>query len=238
MAGPGTIPHEPDQESAAHAAPASRFDLVIFDCDGVLVDSEAISASTLAENLSAIGLPTSVDYVMEHYLGRSFGTVAADFLRRAGRPLPDDFAEHWYSQLFATFRRELQPVAGVVPLLRRLTIPMCVASSSAPARLALTLEVTGLAEIFGANVFDASMVSRGKPAPDLFLLCAARMGAAPHRTLVVEDSVTGVRAAAAAGMTVWGFVGGAHLRGRDATDMLRTAGASRIFASMAELALD
>jgi HAD superfamily hydrolase (TIGR01509 family) len=215
----------------------SAFDLVIFDCDGVLVDSEAISAATLADNLSALGLATSIDYVMEHYLGRSFVAVAADYRERMGKSLPDDFADRWHRDLFAAFRRDLKPMQGVVPLLEALKTPKCVASSSAPVRLALTLEVTRLAAIFGPHVFDASMVAHGKPAPDLFLFCAARMGAEPARTLVIEDSAMGVTAAARAGMTVWGFIGGAHHNARDAAGMLRRAGASRILASMAELVI-
>jgi HAD superfamily hydrolase (TIGR01509 family) len=221
----------------ASAAPRRDFDLVIFDCDGVLVDSETISAATLMENLSRIGFPVDLDYVNEHYLGRSFEAVAADHARRAGRPLPPDFAGVWQAALFAAFRRELKPIAGVADLLRRLGIPRCVASSSAPARLALSLEVTGLAALCGTHVFDASMVSRGKPAPDLFLHCARCMDAAPARTLVIEDSVTGVAAAAAAGMTAWGFVGGSHYAGRD-TGPLRRAGAARIFASMSDFGLE
>ena len=227
-----------NRDRAAAGGDASEFALVIFDCDGVLVDSEAISTATLADSLTGIGLPTSVDYVMKHYLGRSFGVVEADYRRRAGRPLPEDFADRWYHDLFAAFRRDLKPVEGVVSLLHRIRTPKCVASSSVPARLALSLQVTHLAEIFGPNVFDATMVSRGKPAPDLFLLCARRMGAEPGRTLVIEDSVMGITAAAAAGMTAWGFVGGAHHGAGDQADMLRTAGASRIFTSMTELDLN
>ena len=214
------------------------FDLVIFDCDGVLVDSEIISASTLADNLTRIGFPVDLDYVNEHYLGRSFDVIRADYLRRTGRPLPQEFADAWYADLFAAFRLDLKPIAGVADVLRRLTIPKCVASSSAPARLALSLEVTGLASLCGADVFDASMVSRGKPAPDLFLYCARRMGAVPGRTLVVEDSVTGIAAAVAAGMTAWGFVGGSHYGGGRDTAPLRRAGAARIFASMIEFGLE
>lgn len=219
-------------------APLRDFDLVIFDCDGVLVDSETISATTLAENLTRIGFPVDLDYVNEHYLGRSFAAVEADHARRAGRPLPADFAGLWHDALFAAFRRDLKPIAGVADLLRRLSIPRCVASSSAPTRLALSLELTGLAALCGAHVFDASMVSRGKPAPDLFLYCAERMGAAPARTLVIEDSVTGIAAAAAAGMTAWAFVGGSHYAGRWQTGPLRRAGAARIFASMTDFGLE
>jgi HAD superfamily hydrolase (TIGR01509 family) len=213
------------------------FDLVIFDCDGVLVDSETISCLILADNLTRIGFPVDLDYVNEHYLGRSFDVIRADYLRRAGQPLPQAFADAWYGDLFAAFRRDLKPVAGAADVLRRLTTPKCVASSSAPARLALSLEVTGLTPLCGADIFSASMVSRGKPAPDLFLYCAEQMGAGPGRTLVVEDSVTGIMAAVAAGMTAWGFVGGSHYAGRD-TAPLRRAGAARIFASMTEFGLE
>ena len=214
------------------------FDLVIFDCDGVLVDSETISASTLADNLTRIGFPVDLDYVNEHYLGRSFDVIKTDYMRRAGRPLPQEFAAAWYGDLFAAFRRDLKPIAGVTDVLRRLAILKCVASSSAPARLTLSLEVTGLAALCGADVFDASMVSRGKPAPDLFLYCAKRMGAVPERTLVVEDSITGIAAAVAAGMTAWGFVGGSHYAPGTDTAPLRRAGAARIFASMIEFGLE
>jgi HAD superfamily hydrolase (TIGR01509 family) len=217
---------------------ASGFDLVIFDCDGVLVDSEMISASTLADNLTRIGFPVDLDYVNEHYLGRSFEVIDADHRRRTGRKLPEGFADIWYGELFAAFRRDLRPIAGVADVLRRLAIPKCVASSSAPARLMLSLEVSGLAELCGAHVFDASMVSRGKPAPDLFLYCAQRLGAAPTRTLVVEDSVTGIAAAVAAGMTAWAFVGGSHYgSGRD-INALRRAGAARVFAAMSDFGLE
>jgi HAD superfamily hydrolase (TIGR01509 family) len=214
------------------------FDLVIFDCDGVLVDSESISASTLAGNLTRIGFPVDLDYVSEHYLGRSFDVIVADYARRTCRPLPPEFAAAWYRELFVAFRRDLKPIAGVADVLHRLAIPKCVASSSAPARLALSLEVTGLAPLCGADVFSASMVSHGKPAPDLFLYCAERMGAIPARTLVVEDSITGITAAVAAGMTAWAFVGGSHYAGRWDGAPLRLAGAARIFASMSEFGLE
>jgi HAD superfamily hydrolase (TIGR01509 family) len=229
---------KPETGQSQTVADPRPFDLVIFDCDGVLVDSETISASTLADNLARIGFPVDLNYVNEYYLGRSFAVIKADYVRRTGRPLPREFADAWYADLFAAFRQDLKPIAGIVDVLRRLAIPKCVASSSAPARLALSLEVTGLAPLCGADVFDASMVSRGKPAPDLFLYCARRMGAVPRRTLVVEDSVTGIAAAVAAGMTAWGFVGGSHYAGGRDTASLRRAGAARIFASMIEFGLE
>ena len=214
------------------------FDLVIFDCDGVLVDSESISARTLAEALTAIGVPTDIDYVMAHYLGRSFAVIEADVQARSGRPLSADFAAGWYADLFVAFRRELRPIAGVADLLRRLAVPKCVASSSAPERLKLSLEVTGLAGLFDGHIFNASMVKHGKPAPDLFLFCAERMGATPSRALVIEDSIMGVRAAMAAGMTVWGFTGGAHHGTGEGAAALRAEGAVRVFASMADFGLE
>jgi HAD superfamily hydrolase (TIGR01509 family) len=192
----------------------------------------------LANNLARIGFPVDLDYVNEHYLGRSFGVIEADYIRRTGQPVPRDFADSWYADLFAAFRQYLKPIAGVADVLRRLAVPKCVASSSAPARLALSLKVTGLAPLCGADVFDGSMVSRGKPAPDLFLYCDGQMDAVPERTLVVEDSVTGIAAAAAAGMTAWGFVGGSHYAGGRDTAPLRRAGAARIFASMTEFGLE
>ena len=219
-------------------AKSQPFDLVIFDCDGVLVDSETISASSLAECLTQAGLPIDTDYVMDHYLGRSFAVIEADYRVRTGQPLPDGFADGWYRVLFAAFERELKPIEGVAVAIGRLSLPKCVASSSAPNRLALSLKVTALGELFGANVFNATMVRRGKPAPDLFLYCATQMGASPSRTLVIEDSVTGVQAGVAAGMTVWGFVGGKHYQGRNGAETLRAAGADRVFASMAEFGLD
>jgi HAD superfamily hydrolase (TIGR01509 family) len=231
--------HKFETSQNKNVARHRAFDLVIFDCDGVLVDSETISASTLAHNLTRIGFPVDLGYVYEHYLGRSFDNIKADYLRRAGRPLPQGFADAWYLDLFAAFRRELKPIVGAADVLRRLAIPKCVASSSVRARLVLSLEVTGLASLCGADVFDASMVRRGKPAPDLFLHCAQQMGANPARTLVVEDSSSGVAAAITAGMTAWGFVGGSHHAGsRDGAARLRLAGAARIFSSMSEFGLD
>jgi HAD superfamily hydrolase (TIGR01509 family) len=230
--------YKPEAGQSQTVAVPRPFELVIFDCDGVLVDSEIISASTLADNLTRIGFPVDLDYVNEHYLGRSFDVIRADYAHRAGRLLPQEFAAAWYGDLFAAFRRDLKAIVGVADVLQRLAIPKCVASSSAPARLALSLEVSGLASLCGADVFDASMVNRGKPAPDLFLYCAERMGAVPTRTLVVEDSTSGIAAAVAAGMTAWAFVGGSHYaRGSD-TSPLRRAGAARIFASMMEFGLE
>ncbi len=133
-----------------------------------------------------------------------------------------------------TFFAALCPSDGVGSVLEGLKIPHCVASSSTLDRVSLSLSLTGLARHFGDRLYTAQMVDRGKPAPDLFLYAARRMQADPVSTLVIEDSVSGVRAAKAAGMTVWGFVGGSHYRSRDGRASLHDAGADRVFARMAD----
>src|SRR5262249_31361307 len=133
-----------------------------------------------------------------------------------------------------TFRAALCPIEGIETVLEGLRVSYCVASSSALDRVALSLSLTGLARHFGDRLYTAQMVDRGKPAPDLFLYAAERMRCDPARTLVIEDSVSGVRAAKAANMTVWGFVGGSHYRSRDGAVGLHEAGADRVFSRMAD----
>ena len=210
------------------------FDLVIFDCDGVVADSEGLACRCLTEVLGRHGLPLAADAVMDRFLGRSFAAVEAYYREATGEPLPDLFRRDLADSLGAAFRASLKPVPHIFEVLERLDSPYCLASSSDMERIRLTLAVTGLDASFGDRVFNAAMVARGKPAPDLFLHVAARMRASPERTLVVEDSVTGVVAGKAAGMTVWGFTGGSHYAGRDIGGSLAAAGADRVFASMAE----
>jgi HAD superfamily hydrolase (TIGR01509 family) len=207
--------------------------LVIFDCDGVLVDSEPLSCEVLAQALTQAGLPADVDYVVEHFLGRQLSSVRAHAGTR-GVVLPEDFETALNAGLLQRFRRELRPVPHVEETLQGLTRRRCVASSSHLQRVRLSLNVTGLAQHFGEHVYTAEMVSRGKPAPDLFLLAAARMDTPPAACLVVEDSPSGVTAARAAGMEVWGFVGGAHHRAQAERvgQRLSEHGASRIFDDM------
>lgn len=211
---------------------AAGFDLVVFDCDGVLVDSEMLAAECLSQLLTASGRPTGLDDVLALYLGRTLKAIAEDFESAVGRPLPADFPGDLASAIRHAFERDLQPIAGIAEVLAALAVPYCLASSSGPERIALSLRITGLDRFFAGRVFDASMVARGKPAPDLFLHAAATMGAAPGRTLVIEDSVSGVRAAKAAGMTVWGFTGGSHHARLDGEALLEEAGADRVFRDM------
>lgn len=216
-------------------AATHRFDLVVFDCDGVVIDSEALSCAVLQRHLERHGVAVELSEIFARYLGRSFSVVAEDYRRIRGRPIPDSFLAEMKVDLFETFERELRPIPEIETVLANLDLPFCLTSSSDPERIRVSLRVTGLAPYFGDRVYNAEMVERGKPAPDLFLFAAGRMGAAARRTLVVEDSVIGVQAGKAAGMTVWGFIGGAHYAGRDGTAILSAAGADRIFARMADI---
>ncbi|MGY3440148.1 HAD family hydrolase [Bradyrhizobium sp. USDA 4473] len=208
-------------------------DLVIFDCDGVLVDSEALSCRCLAEAMVRAGIAMTTERALELFLGRSTSALL-EYCRDVGEPLPANFLPDLAVQVRETFSSQLKPIAGVAAVLAQLRLPYCVASSSDLARVKYSLELTGLAASFGPRLYTAQMVRHGKPAPDLFLHAASAMGADPGRTLVIEDSVSGVTAAKAAGMKVWGFVGGTHYRLTDGNALLRQAGADRIFAAMTD----
>ena len=209
-------------------------DLVIFDCDGVLVDSELLSCRCLSETLANCGIDADVNTVLDLFLGRSVASVVEHYAA-LGRQVPGRFAADLAARVRADFEASLQPMPGVRALLSDLRIPCCVASSSNLQRVGFSLELTGLARFFGNRLYTAEMVLRGKPEPDLFLHAAERMRADPRRTLVIEDSVSGVKAGKAAGMTVWGFVGGSHYADRDGRARLRQAGADDVFTSMADI---
>ena len=212
-------------------------DLIIFDCDGVLVDSEVLSCRCLSEVLAGYGITLSLDEALNLFLGRSL-TVVFDHYRALGRSIPKQFSDDLRIGVRAAFLAALCPIDGVRSVLKKLQVPYCVASSSDLDRVSFSLSLTGLAPHFGTRLYTAQMVERGKPAPDLFLYAAERMRANPHRTLVVEDSISGVTAAKAAGMTVWGFVGGSHYQSRDGKGILRGAGADRVFERMADFWAD
>ncbi|WP_243372606.1 HAD family hydrolase [Microvirga solisilvae] len=207
--------------------------LLIFDCDGVLVDSEVLACQVDADVLNDLGLPYTADDIARQFVGKSMKDMIARIEAEHGRALPDDFAERINSVLFARFETDLKPIAGVRDAILSLPHPRCVASSSVPERIALSLRVTGLADLF-ENVFSATQVARGKPAPDLFLLAAQEMGARPQDCLVIEDSPAGVQAAIAAGMRMIGFTGGGHC-GPDHAEVLRQAGASIVIERMTDL---
>jgi len=193
----------------------ARHDLVIFDCDGVLIDSEIISASMLIEELAGLGVTIDLDYIARHFLGRSYPTVMKVIREDFAVILTPEFEDHYRQRLLDRFETELTVMPHVAEVLRDMEVDWCVATSSSPRRAGRSLQIVGLAGIVGDRLFTASEVAHGKPAPDLFLHAARRMGHAPDRCLVIEDSLNGVRAARAAGMAVWRFTGGGHLAGRD-----------------------
>ena len=208
--------------------------LLIFDCDGVLVDSEHLACEALAELMTTLGHSMTADQAMLAFAGRSLKDVLARAERLLSRPIPKDVGEQAAVQLMARFRRELQAVAGAKEAIAALPYRRCVASSSTPDRLMLSLDITGLSPLFGNNVFSAVEVANGKPAPDLFLLAARRLGEEPSSCIVIEDSVLGVEAAGAAGMAAIGFAGASHAN-QDLAERLAAAGAEPVIHSMANL---
>jgi len=209
-------------------------ELIIFDCDGVLVDSEMIANRVLAGLLSEAGLKITEAQCRDRFVGRSIPDVVKLVEREDGIALGGGFEKRLAEEDARAFAAELKPVAGVRDALKALDIPCCVASSGSRAKMRLTLGLTGLQDFFGANLFSALDVRRGKPAPDLFLFAAEKMACPPDKCLVVEDSVSGVQAARAAGMAVLGFTGGSHAEPELATQ-LTEAGAGTVFGHMDEL---
>lgn len=208
--------------------------LLIFDCDGVLVDSEVIAFDVLAQMLTELGLPMSFAESRRRFMGRRTGDVLAEIEKELGHPIALDTGARMKAALFARLRNDLKPVAGVAAAIARVPRPICVASSSPPDRIALSLEVTGLAALFGTHVFSAEQVAHGKPAPDLFLLAAKSMGVPPQDAIVIEDSPAGVTAARSAGMGIIGFAGASHADGA-LIAALREAGAENVITDMADL---
>ena len=210
-------------------------ELIIFDCDGVLIDSEIISARMLIAALADLGVTIDLPYVARHFLGRSYPVVMQTIRQEFGLNLTPAFEEDYRERLLEGFRQGLQIIPRVRGVLDSLAPPWCVATSSSPRRAEMSLSLVGLWPLVQDRLFTASQVARGKPAPDLFLYAAARMDADPAKTLVIEDSLTGVQAGLAAGMTVWRFTGGSHMPAHlpqeppEATPHLRFASFAQFF---------
>jgi HAD superfamily hydrolase (TIGR01509 family) len=206
------------------------FSAVIFDCDGVLVDSEPVGNTVLAELLSELGLPTTTAESMRAFMGRRFSDIEVIVAERIGRPAPPTLRERYYERLFAALEEgAAQAVPVIAQVLEAIALPRCVASSGPHEKIRRALAAAGLLDRFPEQtIFSGQDVARGKPAPDLFLHAAARMGFDPATTAVVEDSPAGVEAGRAAGMTVFGYAE------RTPAEELRTAGAAP-FTRMAEL---
>ena len=189
----------------------SPFDLVVFDCDGVLVDSEVLTVAVEARVLNELGWPMTEAEVVATWMGRSNAAQKAEVAERLGGAVADEFEERVTAEVHAAFEAQLTEIDGISALLdelERAGVPTCVASSGTHERIRLTLGLTGLLPRFEGRIFSATQVEHGKPAPDLFLLAAAEMGVDPTRCAVIEDSTHGVAGTVSAGMAAYGYAGG------------------------------
>jgi len=211
-----------------------NFDLVIFDCDGVLVDSEVISCRAHAATLTRHGYAITADQVLTRFLGVSDREARLTIEAELGRSLPVDFEAQMKQAALQRYADELRPIPHINDVMAAIDLPKCVASSGTPEKIRHGLTCAGLYDLLAPHIFSAVQVKRGKPAPDLFLFAAEQMQASPERCVVIEDSVPGVTGALAAGMTVLGFHGGSHCRPGYA-DTLRAAGAAATFDDMRKL---
>jgi HAD superfamily hydrolase (TIGR01509 family) len=217
------------------AAARSSIDLIVFDCDGVLVDSEVLACRAVADTLAAFGYTVAAEIIAERFIGVSNKDMYAALAADLGGALPAEFDAAMKRRALALFARELKAIAGLDTVLPQLTMHKCVASSSLPDDILWKLRQTDLLRWFRPEaIFSTALVARGKPAPDIFLHAARVARAAPARSIAIEDSGPGVAAAKAAGMATFGFTGGSHCRpGHDAR--LVAAGADLVFSEMREL---
>ncbi len=209
--------------------------LIIFDCDGVLIDSEPLAMRVLLRTIEHAGVTIPPDYGFRNYLGRSFASIADSLDELHGLQLDDAAVEAMRLDLYETYRRELKPMAGLLDVLPEIGIPFCVASSSQMERINTSLEITGLTEKFHPAIFSATMVEAGKPAPDLFLHAARQMGVSPAECLVVEDSPAGIIAAKKAGMRVIAFTGGGHIAPSGLGELIAALNPDATLADMRDL---
>jgi HAD superfamily hydrolase (TIGR01509 family) len=208
--------------------------LIIYDFDGVIADSEILANAELADVVTELGVPTTLEDSYRLYMGKRFADVLRAIEASVGKRLPDGFASSYQERTLERFRKELSTVVGAREHIMAFpNAAKCIASSSSPDRLAVCLEVLGLQSVFGPNVFSASSVARGKPYPDIFLHAAERMGVSPVHCLVIEDSTSGVEAGRAAGMTVIGLLAASHVQA-DHPERLQRAGAQYIACTFEE----
>jgi HAD superfamily hydrolase (TIGR01509 family) len=208
---------------------------IIFDFDGVIADSEVLSNTVLAEVVTELGVPTTIEDAYRDYMGKRFSDVIAAIEKAVGRSLPRSFSEQYQARTLERFRQELAPIAGAREFIAQFAdVPHCIASSSSPERLALCLEVLDMSALFEGRVFSASDVARGKPHPDIFLHAAAEIGVSPRDCIIIEDSAGGVMAGRAAGATVIGLLAAGHIRDGHAA-ALKAAGAQHVAKDYAEV---
>jgi len=209
----------------------SSYDLIIFDCDGVLVDSELLASDVLSEELAKHDIDVVPRACRERFTGSSLKRVKELVFQSTGIELPDSFEEDVRKRDRHIFEERLAQVSGVEETLDLISQPMCVASSGSMEKIKHSLTLTGLYDRFKPHIFSTEMVTRGKPAPDLFLYAAEKMGVAPNKCLVIEDSPVGIKGAQRAGMSVFGFAGASHA-GPGYAEMLDLTGADLIFREM------
>jgi HAD superfamily hydrolase (TIGR01509 family) len=207
----------------------SRFDLIIFDCDGVVVDSERIVHEVFGSFLRSLGVDLPPEEANERFLGRRLRDCFDIVAQLTGRVVPDEALDRYKEERDRVLRARVQPIDGVREVIEALDVPFCIASSGDHAKMRATLGATGLLPLFENRLYSATEVARGKPEPDVYLFAAARMGVDAARAAVIEDSVNGVLAGCAADMTVFGFAG------LIAPQRLRAAGAHATFAAMRDL---
>jgi HAD superfamily hydrolase (TIGR01509 family) len=183
----------------------SRFSLVVFDCDGVLVDSELITNRVFASMLNELGIPVTIEDMFEQFVGRSMATCLEKIAVLLGGPVPDNFIHEYQVRTDAALKSDLKAVPGIETVLDEIKMPYCVASSGSHEKMQTTLGITGLLSRFQGKIFSVSEVTRGKPFPDVFLYAAAKSGVSASECAVIEDTPTGVAAGVAAGMTVYGY---------------------------------
>ncbi|MGZ8363413.1 MAG: HAD family hydrolase [Caulobacteraceae bacterium] len=224
---------------AAASPSAAPFDAVIFDCDGVLADSEVLALEVEIAALAELGLCYGHEEFCARFMGLNnpafYAALHEDRMARQGVALPESFSVEHRARMMEAYATRLVAVPGALEAVAACGLPRAVASSSGGAMLALKMQRLGLGPLFGDQVYGGNQVANAKPAPDLFLLAARGLGVAPERCLAIEDTENGVRAARAAGMTVWAFLGGGHIRPGDEARLL-AAGAHRAVAVWAEAA--
>jgi len=207
----------------------SKFELVIFDCDGVLVDSERIANQVFAQMLNELGISITLDEMFERFMGHSMAQCLEFVATLLGKPPPLDLVETYVARTKIAFASQLKPIQGIESALNEIQVPYCVASSGTHEKMRVTLSITKLLPYFEGKLFSVTEVARAKPAPDLFFYAASKYNVAPAACVVIEDTPTGVSAGIAAGMTVFGYSDLMPPR------RLLEAGAHRVFSTMADL---
>lgn len=183
----------------------SKYKCIIFDCDGVLIDSESIAIGVLVDMANHLGANMNFEKSLISLKGKAFSFCTELISKRINKPLPIHFEQDYRINTFEAFREKIQPIKGVKEVIESLTIPFCVASSGPENKIRLNLEITGLLSFFEGNIFSCYVIQKWKPEPDIFLWAAETMGFKPNECLVIEDSVSGVKAAKAGGFDVFGY---------------------------------